>query len=275
MTGELILFEGKEVRTFELDGEIWMPLMDLAIAWGLDRTSLIKHVERRMDFFEGCTRDVDNLSTGVADPCINEEGMYLLIARVSLKKIKNPAAKESIIRFRKMAPKILQISRKKEIVQAPVTATSLIDEELDQAKHFAEKTQGSVKAFQAATLEKYGYDHLAKKLDPAPAFTRGETGWFTPTQLAALLHDPTINAERLNHYLNNNPKDPERHPFQYRDENRLWRLTPLGMEHGREYQFHGQGGHVEPRIEWKESILVASGLKRAIPEDQMALPARA
>jgi hypothetical protein len=90
-----------------------------------------------------------------------------------------------------------------------------------------------------------------------------------------MLHDPMINAERLNHYLNNNPKDPERRPFQYRDENRLWRLTPLGMEHGREYPFHGQGGHVEPRIEWRESILVASGLKRAIDESQISLPVRA
>ncbi len=273
MTGELILFEGKEVRTFEIDGEIWMPLLDLALAWGLDRTSLIKHVERRTDFFEGCTRDVDNLSTGVPDPCINEEGLYLLIARVSLKKIKNPAAKVSIIRFRKMAPKILQGYRRKEIVQ--IAPSRDLDGEISYARMLAEKTKGDPKAFLKIALGKFGAGDYAPALDAAPVIIRGESGWYNPSQLVAMCNDPQLNAERLNYFLANNPKDPERRPFQYRDENRLWRLTPLGMEHGREYQYRAVGGHIEPRIEWRESILHASGLKRPVDEHQLALPARA
>jgi hypothetical protein len=47
------------------------------------------------------------------------------------------------------------------------------------------------------------------------------------------------------------------------------------MQHGREYQFNLGNGHSEPRISWRESILYASGLKRPVAQDQIALPARA
>ena len=277
MTGELILFEGKEVRTNEQDGEVWLPLIDLAGAWGLDRTTLPKHIERNTDFFEGCSKVVDILSHDGSkletQECVNEEGLYLLLARVSKGKVKNPAIKESITRFRKMVPKLIQSERKKEIIQTLIAPS--INTEMQLARELAEQTGGNLRAFQKIALGKCGHADYAPALDETPHIVKGELGWFTPTQLAAMLHDPMINAERLNHYLNNNPRDPERRPFQYRDENRLWRLTPLGMEHGREYPFHGQGGHVEPRIEWRESILVASGLKRAIDESQISLPVRA
>ena len=45
--------------------------------------------------------------------------------------------------------------------------------------------------------------------------------------------------------------------------------------HGREYWYTALGGHQEVRIEWRESILYASGLKRSIANDQAALPAKA
>jgi hypothetical protein len=77
-------------------------------------------------------------------------------------------------------------------------------------------------------------------------------------------------AEYVNNYLHN-------HGWIYRDasEGRVWRLQPMAMEHGREYWFEAPSGHREIRIVWRKSILYASGLRREIPEDQMALPARA
>jgi hypothetical protein len=77
-------------------------------------------------------------------------------------------------------------------------------------------------------------------------------------------------AEYVNNYLHN-------HGWIYRDVNqgRVWRLQPAAMDHGREYWFEAPSGHREIRIAWKESILVASGLKRELSQDQMALPARA
>jgi hypothetical protein len=47
------------------------------------------------------------------------------------------------------------------------------------------------------------------------------------------------------------------------------------MEHGREYLYTSPHQHSEIRLSWRESILYASGLKRPIPDDQLALPARA
>jgi hypothetical protein len=78
----------------------------------------------------------------------------------------------------------------------------------------------------------------------------------------------------FNNWLNNNPKDPDRRPFQYRDhDTRLWRLTPLGMEHGAEYPFTvWENGHTEVRIKWRDSILKACGLKRDLAPDQVMLP---
>jgi prophage antirepressor-like protein len=250
MTGELILFEGKEVRTFELDGEVWMPLMDLAIAWGLDRTSLIKHVERRPDFFEGCTRDVDNLSTGVADPCINEEGLYLLIARVSLKKIKNPDAKESIIRFRKMVPKLIRKERM-DVVRPP-----LIQEEIDRAKLLAQVTGGDLREFQKIALKKCGYGDYAPALDAIPPLIHGETGqWMNPTDIG---QECGLNAREVNSWLYN-------HDFQY-PQGQLWRLTAKGEAYGEEYIFTTTSRHQEIRIRWHRSVLVASGLQKPIAE---------
>ena len=272
MTGELVLFEGKEVRAINQNGEVWMPLVDLAAAWGLGANTLYQAVSRNGKKFEGFTTGVHVTCTDTLQG-VNEKGMYLLMGAINTDRLKNPDAAASILRFQRWVPELIQKYRKKEIVQSP-TAPS-INTEMQLARELAEQTGGNLRAFQKIALGKCGHADYAPALDETSQIIKGVPGWFTPTQLAALLHDPMINAERLNHYLNNNPRDPERRPFQYRDENRLWRLAPLGMEHGREYQFHGQGGHIEPRIEWKESILVASGLKRAIPEDQLALPARA
>jgi hypothetical protein len=148
-----------------------------------------------------------------------------------------------------------------------------LNSEITKAKMLARATGGDVREFQAIALAKCGYSDYIPALKTA-AVIKGESGWFNPTQLVPLCNDPYLNAERLNYYLANNPKDPERRPYQYRDENRIWRLTPLGMEHGREYIFRGIGGHTEPRIEWRESILYASGLLKHTG-DSLAVAVRA
>jgi hypothetical protein len=148
-----------------------------------------------------------------------------------------------------------------------------LNSEITKAKMLAQATGGDVREFQAIALAKCGYSDYIPALKTA-SVNRGESGWFNPTQLVTLCNDPLLNAERLNYYLANNPRDPERRPYQYRDENRIWRLTPLGMEHGREYIFRGIGGHTEPRIEWRESILYASGLLKHTG-DSLAVAVRA
>ena len=261
MTGELILFESHEVRAFEHDGEIWIPLPDLAEAWGIDRTTPIKIISRNSDVFEGLTSNGGVMSPDVQ--CVNERGLYLLMGKVSAGRLKHKEAREAIIRFQRWVPELIQKYRKKEIVQVPVSALSLIDEELDLAKHFAEKTQGNTKAFQAATLKKFGYDHLAEALD-IPSRVHGEAGtWFTPTQIAERCGSD-LSARNINYFLLNKG-------FQYLDGG-LWRLSDTGKLHGEEYWFTSPQKHSEIRIRWKASILTASGLMK--PIEQTALPAK-
>lgn len=277
MTGSLVpLFEGKEVRNFMSEGEPgWIPVIDLAKAWGLNRTTLFKHVSRNPgDFAPSCARLVDFLSTtGENDRvlCVNEVGMYLLLSRISISRLKNPAAQEAIRKFRQDIPKFLQQYRKNEIV--PVTegviAEQFLDEvvayDLREAKQIAELTGTDPKAMQAAILKKHGYPELADVL--RPAIVHGEPRWYNPTELIPLVNDPLLTAERLNWYLYN-------HGMQYR-EGGIWRLTEMGKQHGREYTYRARGGHEEPRIEWRESVLYASGLKRPVSESQVRLPERA
>jgi hypothetical protein len=250
MNGELILFEGKEVRTFEEDGGVWMALKDLALAWGLDETTLIKHVERRMDFFEGCTRDVDILSTDEKIPCINEEGLYLLIARVSLKKIKNHGAKESIIRFRKMAPKVLQGYRKKEIVQVPVATSAVLNprippeevrEALKMARVIAEETGVNILLAQSFALEKAGAGDWQQLLAPGTATA---TGYLTPTDIGRMIGK---TAQQVNIWL---------YQSRLQDKDRVngWRLTEAGKAYATEEHW-SNNGHEGIQIHWHESIL--------------------
>jgi len=263
MTGDLVPpFKGKEIRVVEYAGEVWMPCRDLSLALGLDRTTLYQHVSRNKDFFEGCAQTGDILSQETGDIWLNEQGLYLMLARVSLGRVL-PVAKAAIIKFRKEVPELIQRYRKKEIVQ--VVSIDGIKAELQQAKEYAGVCERDVGSFQAAVFKKYGMTEFADVL--RPAIVHGETGWYNPTRLVSLCNDPDLTPERLNWYLKNKG-------FQYRD-GYIWRLTPAGLIHGREYNFEAPSGHVEVRIAWRESVLYASGLKRPISSDRASLTAKA
>ena len=251
MTGTALIplpqFGGKEIRATEHDGQVWISIHDLSLAWGLDRSTLGKHIERDPEMYAFTHILVDNLSPTPLR-CVNEEGLYLLLGAISTAKLK-PEIKQLIREFRKwVVPKILQQFRKGEIQQ---TQTPTIEEELVRAKYLAEQTGGNLQAFQKIALEKCGFKDYAPALN-STAIQHGEKGWHTPTSLMKFCNDPDLTAERLNWYLKNKG-------FQYKD-GFLWRLTPEGWKHGEEYQFNAPGGHSEPRIAWKKSILVASGL---------------
>ena len=260
MTGDLVpLFEGKKIRVIEHAGEVWMPLVDLASAWGIDRTTPYNILMRNLALFAGMC-DLAGDVTSQTGALVNERGLYLLMGKISADRLKNPEAKEAIIRFQRWVPELIQRFRKGEIVQRVD-----IKSELQQAKEYAGICERDAGSFQAAVFKKYGMPEFADVL--RPALVHGETGWYNPTRLVALCNDPDLTPERLNWYLKNKG-------FQYRD-GYIWRLTPLGMAHGKEYWYTASSQHQEIRIAWRESVLFASGLKHPISTDQAALPARA
>ena len=129
------LFDGKEIRVLEYNYDIWFPLTDIASAWGIDRSTPDKIIERNEDVFFGLSNTVlDAASTPLK--CLNERGLYLLMGKISAAHLKNQDAKKTIIRFQRWFPELVQKYRKKEIVQTTLILQNpieMINERLDIA----------------------------------------------------------------------------------------------------------------------------------------------
>jgi len=275
MTEEIAnLFEGTPIQVVNELGEFWFPLPDLTEAWGVSKDTLSHQIERNKDLFSGMSGEkyVTYPTGEIQEICVNERGLYTLIGRLNTDRLKNPHAKEAILRFQRWVPELIQRYRKHELVQAP--AGQDIRAELQEARELAVICGRSPESFQAVILRKHGKGELASELQLSGNIVHGETGWYNVTGLVSLCNDPGLTPERLNKWLENYREGLVWAPFQYRD-GRLWRLTRRGMEHGREYQFNLGNGHSEPRISWRESVLYACGLKKHVAADQTALPARA
>jgi hypothetical protein len=261
MTGDLVKtenFQGISVRVVHHDNTDHIPLVDIADALGIDRSGLRK-LFRRHEATLGkySSKDIMTSEAGTREfICLNQRGMMLLLLKIKPGASSNPDVEEKIVAFNEWAIEILHRAAKGENV-----LVSSIDTELQQAKRIAELTDTDPRIMWAAALRKCGLPEYADVL--RPALVHGETGWYNPTRLVTLCNDPDLTPERLNWYLKNKG-------FQYRD-GYIWRLTPMGLIHGREYNFEAPSGHVEIRIAWRESVLYASGLKRPIAEDQTAL----
>lgn len=259
---ELLTIPGARVLSSDI-GPV-MPVVDIADMLGYSRSAITKAIKDHEGKMSPCKTflPLPTLGGNQQFLCLNRTGVdYLLLF---IHPAKTRMSDDEYIDFRHNLLERMDAG-KKEIIPAP--ASRDLDSEIIHARTIAQKCGKNPDAFLAIALEKYGEGDYIKALQ-APAVVHGEPGWHNITQLVSLCNDPLLNPERLNHFLNNRG-------FQYRDENRLWRLTPLGMEHGREYLYTSPHQHSEIRLSWRESVLYASSLKRPIPNDQLALPARA
>jgi prophage antirepressor-like protein len=248
------LFEGKEIRVIEDGGEPWFPIKDLADAWGVKVNTLYQILTRQSGKFTGHVSDVHVTSTPTEDESwhksVNERGMYLILGAINTDRLKDREVAMAILRFQRWVPELIQRYRKKEIVQVQ-PAVNTLDTELDRARTIAELTGTDLRTMQAAALRKCGLKEYADAL--TPSLMHGEAGtWLNPTQIGARCGH---TAREINNFL-------EWHRFQYRGPDGLWRLTDKGELHGEEYDYPTVNNHIEIRIRWRESILVASGLVR-------------
>ncbi len=244
------LFEGREIRVIEFEHDVWIPIADIANAWGIDRSTPDNMINRNMEVFGDFTRTVlDAASTPMA--ALNERGLYLMMGKITTARLKNKSARDTIIRFQRWFPELIQRYRKKEIMHVPPSSEPALETELTNAKRIAELTGTDLRAMQAAALRKCGLKEYADAL--VPALTHGEAGsWLNPTQIGNRCGH---SAREVNNFL-------EWHRFQYRGPDGLWRLTDKGDAHGEEYDYPTVNKHIEKRIRWRESILTASGLIR-------------
>ena len=253
-------FQGIPVRVVQHNGQPMIPLNDIADGITHDRSGLRKLFHRNEEIvgkWSGKVNLATPQGTSQEQICLNHDGVTAMLMKVDFARVKDPVRRQRIIDFQEWAASTLSKIVKGEIVQSAPGPAQLKDE-MQKARLCAQETQGSLIAFQKIALERCGLGDYAPALDPVPAITHGETGWYNPTRLVALCNDPDLTPERLNYYLMNKG-------FQYR-EGYLWRLTPDGAIHGREYQYEAPSGHKEIRISWRISILYAAGLKRSLSE---------
>lgn len=256
------LFEGREIRVVEHNGEIWMPCRDLSLALGLDRTTLYQHVKRNPDFFSDCSTSGDKMSQTEDDIWINEIGVYLLLARVSVGKVR-PEAKEAINKFRKNVPALVQQYRKGEIQQQPLTRPRLQSEDVREAMKVAriisEETGISLPIAQSYALEVVGAEKWQKLL---PATTM-PSGYLTPSDIANRIGNG-MTARRVNLWLYNNH-------LQIQDSTMSgeWRLTDAGKMHAEEFPFT-RNNHSGYQIKWRDSVLQLMNIQTS---GQTSLPA--
>jgi hypothetical protein len=268
---------GTQMRVLDSPIGKVIPVADIAENLGYNRSSITKAIARNAGVFGGLTQ-IQSLKTpgGMQDfLCLNQIGIERLILLLRPMKDRVDLFKR-IEAFRLKAFGQLAESRKETalVQQQP----SGIIGELQEARELAALCGKSPELFQAAVLKKHGKTELAEVLDASPSIIHSNAGYYTPTRLIELFcHDPLLTPKRFNKFLSNARENNEWRPFQYRDENKIWRLAPRGIPHGKEimYEVPDSGGHKEIRVLWKESILYASGLKRQAPEDRAALTARA
>ena len=174
------LFEGKEIRTFEREGEIWFPLSDLAAAWGLKSNTLYQIIARNGKKFKNRISDV-HVTCTPSEPeswhkSVNEQGLYVLIGAVNTDRLKNPQAADAIDRFQYWVPELIQKYRKKEIVPVQQQPSGIIGE-LQEARELAALCGKSPELFQAAVLKKHGKTELAEVLGASPSIIHSNTGY--------------------------------------------------------------------------------------------------
>lgn len=124
MTDIIPRFEGNEIRIIEKDGDVWIPVVDLAEAWKIGRDTVSKLIERNKRLFEGFTalvyvtytsKDAGKENLNVSLRCVNEQGLYLLMGRINTERLKDPYAAETILMFQRWVPELLKAFRKGEL----------------------------------------------------------------------------------------------------------------------------------------------------------------
>lgn len=122
-------FEGKEIRAIEHKQELWVPVADISKAWGMDRTTPSKIILRNQEVFKDLvmSHNGGDVMSHDEEMFLNERGLYLLMGKISVGRLKNPQAKEAILRFQRWFPQLIQQFRK-----GMKDSTTLIESERDK-----------------------------------------------------------------------------------------------------------------------------------------------
>jgi prophage antirepressor-like protein len=243
------VFENKEIRAIEYKGEVWIPIVDIAEAWGLDRSNVTKIINRNPDLFAGLSTVVDVTSPNASPSdiigntlkCVNEQGVYVLALKVSAGRIKNKEVKETIIRFQKWVPQLIEQFRKGELVSAAQfqKPVDILNHELDIADSIIKRT-GMRKELAHSMAIVLASDKSGTDLHCYATYLKAQT------QLPLLESEPVDRKEfnsmkslRELAYMMKLPEDKVRNVLESIGiiyyENRIWKLTAKGEQFGKAY----------------------------------------
>jgi len=116
----IAVFEGKEIRAIEKDGDVWIPVVDITKAWGISRSTLPDIINRNERLFQGYHVLASVTPSSPDEPeskliCVNEQGLYLLMGRLNSDRVKDPYAAETILKFQRWVPELLKAFRKGDV----------------------------------------------------------------------------------------------------------------------------------------------------------------
>lgn len=116
-------FNDTDVRVIEEGNDIWIPLKDIGVILNYDHNNLVQIVRRNPELFDGYTRQVmmksgENLSEFEIQQhtlvCLNEQGFYMIMSKIDIKRIKDESARNAIIEFNRwMSEQIKKIRLEK------------------------------------------------------------------------------------------------------------------------------------------------------------------
>jgi prophage antirepressor-like protein len=246
------LFEGKPIRVLEQSGDIWIPLADITSAWGIDRSTPDNIINRNERVFEGMFSLVLDVTTNTAVSCLNERGLYLMMGKISAGRLKNEQAQESIIRFQRWVPELIQKYRKKEIVQVLKGPDYPgIIEKLKFVKELSGVTGWNLFEMQKEVMNEAKLSHLVYHIEPEkpvalPAPPKPKD-YLTATDIGERCGK---SAEEVHIWMYK-----RKPPLIIRDDVSGWRLTEYGKEFAEERAVELVGGTVVWRIKWKKDVL--------------------
>lgn len=246
------LFEEHKIRVIEEDGEPWFVVVDLSAAWGVHRNTLPDIINRNPEKFEGFAAIADDAHETCAGlTIVNEPGLYLLMGAVNTSRLKNPIAAETILRFQRWVPVLVQQYRKGEVLPA-ARIEDLIRQHLqiaDAMANFAHVDRGIASSVALARVE----SETGADLSWCKALIRKDRqqppGYLTPTEIGRELGG--LPARDINRML-------QQLGYQQYLGGR-WQPTPIGQNYGENIPYtvtlRSGGQHSDYQLKWSPLIV--------------------
>lgn len=120
------MFGDSEIRILDGgDDDMWIPIVDISSATGYGNDQLNTMLSRNTELFEGFNRNITMMSPAgnvVSYKCVNEQGFYMLLSKISLNQLKDESIKATLIEFNRwMVNEIKRLRTMKGTINRPMT----------------------------------------------------------------------------------------------------------------------------------------------------------